>query len=312
MGLNYLHVGQNGELFFAGLHQRLITAYRYTPTTLTNAWLWQSQIRRRADHAASRNVGFTLMIVPEKLTIFPEHVAGPALVPGAAPGALVQRALRLCDDRPIALDLIAPFRTARETTRLYLDTDSHWTHAGAFLAYRELCARFGVPPNPHLHEGRIVQEETFLGDLGILTRPARTESVIVRDLARDATRVEVNRPLRELEQRGQALGIGEGARVVYRNAAPDADPRRLVIFGDSYCHHNAGLRSGMLTQMLAETFREVHFIWNKSYDPLYVERVSADLVLCEIAERYLFKLPAATFDQAALEERMVDQAARPR
>ena len=306
MALDYLHIGQNGELFFAGLHQRLIQAYRYTATSLTNAWLWQSAIRKRADHAEGCGATFTLMIVPEKLTIYPDRVAAPALTSAAAPSLLVQRALRLFDARPLALDLVAPFRNARDATAIYPETDSHWTHAGAHLAYHALCTRFQTTPNPHLVEGRVVNAEPFSGDLGRVIEPARFETVVVRDLTRDATRVHTNEPLRQFEERGQALGIGEGSNVVYRNAAAHADPRKLVIFGDSYCHHNPGLRSGMLTQMLAETFREVHFIWNKSYDPHYVERVGADLVLCEIAERYLFKLPSPTFSQSALDARADD------
>ena len=90
-----------------------------------------------------------------------------------------------------------------------------------------------------------------------------------------------------------------GAHVVYRNPSPGADPRRLVLFGDSCAHFDPFL----LTGLLAESFSEVHFIWSSSLDWPYIERVRPDILLFEIAERFLAKLPKDDFDVAVAGQR---------
>lgn len=302
---DYLHVGLDGELFFAGLHQRLINAYRRTPTSLWNAWIWRGLLAQRIRHAGAHGADLTVMIVPEKLTIYPHKVQGRELDGDAAPCQQVAGALKLAGWGEHVFDLVAPLRASRDRLRLYLETDSHWTHAGAHLAYQALCHRLGTMPRPYLKDGHILHEEPLCGDLGIVCKPNRIETVIVRDLAQDAVRVHANPLILRFEARATPLLVGEGVNVVYRNAAAGIDPRTLVIFGDSYCHHSPAVRSGALTRLLAETFREVHFLWNKSYDPDYVARVRPDLVLCEIAERYLYALPAARFSQTELEARLL-------
>ena len=77
-----------------------------------------------------------------------------------------------------------------------------------------------------------------------------------------------------------------------------------MLFGDSYAHFTPI----MLTIMLAETFREVHFVWSASIDWGYVERARPDLVIVEIAERFMLRVPDDTFDlEAHAAERFGDE-----
>ena len=48
--------------------------------------------------------------------------------------------------------------------------------------------------------------------------------------------------------------------------------------------------------MLAESFSEVHFVWSASLDWSYIERVRPDILLFELAERFLARLPKDDFD----------------
>lgn len=83
--------------------------------------------------------------------------------------------------------------------------------------------------------------------------------------------------------------------MIYRNDAAGTDPRRVVLFGDSYAH----FAPIMLTALIAETFAEVHFVWSSSLDWGYVERVRPDLVIGQVAERFMFELPDDRFDLKA-------------
>jgi alginate O-acetyltransferase complex protein AlgJ len=108
---------------------------------------------------------------------------------------------------------------------------------------------------------------------------------------RDAERVYASPIIARLEAQGEGAAMRRGARVIYRNASPDADPRRLVLFGDSYANFVTEAASGVLTPMLAETFREFHFVWSSSVDWAYVERVRPDILVTEISERFMARVP---------------------
>jgi hypothetical protein len=285
--MDYLHVGLDESLFFAGLRQSLIRSYRRTPRSFWCALRWRSRILARARHARSVGSALTFLVVPEKTTIYPDRLRGHRLNPDVGLARQVLTAASAWTGRPHVLDLVEPFRAERDRVQLYLETDSHWTHAGAHLAYEALCAHLNVAPLPRLRTGIVVREEILSGDLGTVSRPRRSETVSIRTLARDGTRIYANRLVEEVERLGQPLRLGAGAHVIFQNTSPDAVPRRIVLFGDSYCHHSDTIRSGGLTRLLAETFSEVHFIWTTGYDAAYVADVRPDLVLCEIAERYL-------------------------
>lgn len=118
-------------------------------------------------------------------------------------------------------------------------------------------------------------------------------------LLRDAKRVEVGPLLAAYEAQGRDREAHVGAHVVFRNETEGADPRRLVLFGDSCAHFDPFL----LTGLLAESFREVHFVWSASLDWGYIERVRPDILLFELAERFLARLPRDDFDVAVSGQR---------
>jgi hypothetical protein len=81
-------------------------------------------------------------------------------------------------------------------------------------------------------------------------------------------------------------GLLHGSHVVYRNGTAPND-LTLALFGDSYCEVGPWL----LTGMLAQVFREVHFMWSNSIDFGYIEKIKPDIVLSEIAERFVKRFP---------------------
>jgi hypothetical protein len=109
-------------------------------------------------------------------------------------------------------------------------------------------------------------------------------------MQQDAVRTYGSPIVEAREKAGLLHTLHVGAHVVYGNAKA-TDPRRLALFGDSFSH----IMPYMLTIMLAETFREVHFIWSTSLDWPYIERVRPDIVLTEVAERFMTQLPDDTF-----------------
>ena len=73
---------------------------------------------------------------------------------------------------------------------------------------------------------------------------------------------------------------------MYRNEnAPNS--QKVALFGDSYC----GVDQSLLTGLVAQTFREVHFFWSNSIDYGYITETKPDIVLSELAERFVKRVP---------------------
>jgi len=288
----HVHLGRDGWLFLIAGSNRVMDRYR---GPLAQWWLlrrWSRLIAARAARAERLGIRCLHVFVPEKLSVYDNKTDGLRYDPGHASTRLLARRL---GRSPAYLDLLAPLRAARDgEAPLYLRTDTHWSLEGCLLAYRTLMRALGAtPPADIALRPRVECPEVM--DLGGKLAEPPVEAVERMAILRDATRVETGPLLAAYEAAGRAADLHTGAHVVYRNAAETADPRRLVLFGDS-CAHFAPF---MLTGLLAESFREVHFVWSSSLDWHYIEAVKPDILLYELAERFIARVPTDDYDVAA-------------
>jgi alginate O-acetyltransferase complex protein AlgJ len=279
---NGVAVGQDGWLYWVGRAREVETFYGDTATSRRILRRWARLIDGRADRLDRLGIRHAHTVVPDKLAVYPELLGRPFPGVDDPPGARLARLART----PM-VDLMAPLLAARADEPVYLRTDTHWTYRGYLVAYRALCEALDAPVAEHVFAGTHARER-FTFDLGEKLSPAVDEAYVAYDFPRHAERIDAN-ALVHVRESGRAIrprGLFVGSRVVLRNRqAPD--PRRLVLFGDSYIY-SPGAR---LTAMLAETFAEVHAIWSANIDWAYVEAVRPDALLFEIAERFLRQVP---------------------
>lgn len=289
-----VHVGRDGWLFLTAGSNNVIGQFSRSGLMRRRVRAWARRVAARVRRCAELDAQYLHVIVPEKLTVYDHRLDGLKVAVRLSPAVRLRRALLF---RPRArracLDLVRTFRAARDEADLFFRTDSHWSFAGCALAYREICAACGATarddwPEPHAHLVRA-------GDLGGKFVPPITESWPLRSLQRDSVRVHASPIVRAREAAGRADTLHVGSHVIYRNTSDRADPRRIVLFGDSYAH----FAPIMLTVLLAETFAEVHFLWSSSLDWSYVARVRPDLVIGQVAERFMFQVPDDRFDLEA-------------
>ena len=291
-----VHVGRDGWLFLIGGTNRVMDRYRGGLRHWLLLRAWTRLIRARAVKAERLGIRCLHVIVPEKLSVYDDKTDGLSYAPAKAS---TRRLARRLARNPAYLDLLAPLRAARGgPERLYLRTDTHWTARGCLLAYREIMRALGaIPPADIGGRPQVVSDEVM--DIGKKLRDRPRERIERFMLQRDAERVEVGPLLAAYEAEGRDQEVHVGAHVVYRNRSAGADPRRLVLFGDSCAHFDPFL----LTGMLAESFSEVHFVWSASLDWAYIERIRPDILLFELAERFLARLPRDDFDVAVAGQR---------
>ena len=292
-------VGEDGWLFWRGARDRVLKLH--TPTRLAAwiVWRWTRLLRRRAGRCEALGARFIQLIAPDKLSIYPDKLGGQRTVDGPA--------VRLARGAPgVVLDLVEPLRRARRDGETVLKTDSHWTHWGYVVAYRALCEALDASVADTVLAAAAAEATPWLFDLGSKLEPQVREPYAIHDFSRRAVRREANALMRHREGlmlEGFAPGLMVGCRFVMENAWEGADPRRVVVFGDSYAFHQTGL-----VPMLAESFREVHFLWSAALDWGYLARVRPDVVIAETAERFTIRPPRDGVDIDAVAEKRVRAA----
>jgi alginate O-acetyltransferase complex protein AlgJ len=123
----------------------------------------------------------------------------------------------------VYLDLVEPFRTAFDKDRLYFRTDSHWSGEGCYFAYRLLCERIGIGPDPDLLS-RSYQSIDGVLDMGSKFDPPIYEPVKFYDFRMKTRRVSSMRS-RAISRRRNSSRKSTSARMCV-TSIPCLAPRR--------------------------------------------------------------------------------------
>jgi alginate O-acetyltransferase complex protein AlgJ len=285
-----VHVGRNGWLFLIGGRNRVITQYRRNLAWWWRLRRWRRLIEARAARCKHLGIAFVQIVAPEKLTILHHECTEPLVDPALAPAVRLAALMAQSPASSHYVDLVRLLSEGIRNEELFLRTDTHWNYKGCYLAYRRICAALSVKPRDDLLD-RPHQEFNEPMALGLKLTPQVPERFRVYCAIRDATRTSVNELVTRFFAKG-GKGSVRGSQAVYENPSPQADARRILIFGDSYSNFDPS----QLTGMFAETFRELHFVWSSSIDWHFVEEVKPDILICEIAERFLKRVPDDSFD----------------
>lgn len=285
-----LVVGRDGWLFFG--HENAVAQYRgiarFDEASLAR---WMRVLRARRDWLAERGVAYLLVLVPNKHRVYGEYM--PDSLPRVSQRSqLDQLVERLEADGVPFLDLRPVLERAAQRARVYHKTDTHWNDLGAYAAYVAILERLAaldpaLAPQPPVAVRPLTRFRPGLGLARIvgLSRAYPEESF---DLVVADARAEVSPARRAaLEDRMRrqlpfGLGTGDGA-------LPDA-----VMFRDSF--------ADALVPYLSESFSRIVYVWDRDVDPQVVELERPDLVLQEIAERFLDRPPLDPEDKRRLDE----------
>lgn len=287
-----VHEGLDGWLFLTGGTNFVTTLYERDGGHLPDANLrrWRDAIVERRRRCAALGVAYAHLVAPEKLTIYGHKQARPLVDIDLAP-AIRLKAMFDGDAGDAGwVDLVSPMRECRDEIDLYWRSDTHWTPEGCLLAYHQLCDALNLAPNPDLL-ARPAKTFNKIMDLGSKLDPPLWEAAREVVWTLDARRVYANEVVRILETPEYGGAIHVGCHAVFRNEQAMND-RRILLFGDSF----AGAGSDLLTAQLAETVRELTFVWSANIDWSLVERLKPDMLVTEMAERYMALAPNDRFN----------------
>jgi alginate O-acetyltransferase complex protein AlgJ len=283
-------VGERGHLFLYGGSNDNLAMYR-GEIAMAPEWLegWQELVHGRREQARSAGRAICCLVVPDKLAVYSDLFPQPLDTGGPRP------VMRLLEEA--VLPLVYPCEALREERaegETYMATDSHLTNRGnRLLALATLTA---LDASPTLLDSVPADQVPYVasGDLGRHFTPPIVE--VQHRFISGSAAVIVDDNWLAVSGAGGHIGT---LRVFRREDAPD--DRTVVVFGDSYGFGDDAYPG--LSWFLAQVFREVHFVWVPfGWDPDYLERVDAQLVVCQTAERFIARLPRERVDVRALVE----------
>ncbi|GAB6038274.1 alginate O-acetyltransferase [Fundidesulfovibrio butyratiphilus] len=265
----------------------VINDYRsIDPLTKEDLAHWCRLFRERRDWLAARGIAYLVVVAPNKVTVYPEH--------------LPHRFRRVREwskyDQMIAalraagidvLDLRPAMFKARTEMLTYYRTDTHWTPFGAFRAYQEV-ARHLLPRFPrmqprHLDDFTISEEPGLLGGLSYM--------IALGDLFQEKRMVFTPKFQRKAKEVEGTLALPNQFQplAVYENA--DRTLPRAVVIRDSFAHE--------MIPFLSEHFSRVLYTWpyptdavsEREFDKAIIEAEKPNLVIDEFVERYFTEKP---------------------
>ena len=238
-----------------------------------------AEFKRRHDWLSSRGIAYVVMIVPDKATIYPEHL--PSWVRQATPVTRLDRLYIALGAYPeiTALDLRPALRAAKSQQRLYFKTDSHWNYAGATVGYETLMRALQAPrgqlpfvpaERPPYRRG----EDVYSGDLAhMLGLPRQFEEDDVAPLGKVLANASA-RCARHLD--APSPGAPQTGRETYE--CPRPGPRALLL------RDSMGIA---LVPPLVENFSRTLVLSTRRLDPALVIAEQPDIVIEELVERTL-------------------------
>lgn len=242
-----------------------------------------AELARRREWLAARGIAYVVVVVPEKFTIYPEHLpAWIARADAPTPHDRVVAAVAK-EGRVTLVDLRPALRAAKARDRVYYMTDSHWNFNGAIVGYETLMpvvqAALGAKlpavasaPRPAYTPGVDYYSGDLIQMLGLPGRIREDDVAPLGKVLADAA----NRCARRTDK-------DEFPGFEFYACDKPGLPRAVV------------LRDSMaipLIPLLSENFSRVVYVSNRALDLAMVEREKPDIVIEELVERSLHA-PAA-------------------
>ena len=258
-------IGKKGWLYYTG--ENNIRDFECTsPFTKKELDSLVARVQGWHDQLSSMGVDFYLVIAPNKESIVPQYLPDD-IQPGWSTCRIDQVMKALAETSIKVLDLREPLLEAAEDSQVYHRTDTHWNDTGAWIAVREILNMVRLD-DPRIEQPApdqfIVEERDFRGDLS-------------RFIPEDARFVERAEFLTPVGGRKATLTQGEGRQVLSKH--PETSFPRAIVFRDSF--------SDALIPFLAEYFSRGIYIHSFTVDFDLVEQEQPDIVILEIAQRYL-------------------------
>jgi len=283
-------VGKDGWLFMATEELEYHRADR--PFSAQDLDAWQRALESRRDWLAQLGCRLLVVVVPNKSTIYPEHLPASARRLGAKT-RLDQLVEHMHGRSDVALlDLRPALLREKGPEALYFKTDSHWNTLGAFVGYQEIVKALGrwfpeLEPLPR-SSFRVRMRAVGAQDLGKMVGVEGLFPETWFDLERSSARRAAQAPT----EMPRGLTHSPRKKTLYATEVADPSLPRGVLFCDSFSTFFLGLLPEHFSRLVR--FRSSYAVDPQAlFEPALIVKERPQVVICEFAERFLLRPPPA-------------------
>lgn len=279
-----IHIGKDGWVFLTGGSNSVLDTFK--DLNQRDSWVssWRGLIKNRVNSFANNGIEYIHVMAPEKVSIYNRYLNGINFNQENTPSKILSKML----DEEMQKHFIDPtdfLIKQSENYQVYHKTDSHWNIIGAYSVYQLIMYKLGLEEDKSLLS-RLTSIETIL-DLSSKLDVPRYERISFYSLPDSVKCSYENDLVRFKKDFGleNEPSLHTGSHVEFKNSAAKYN-KKVIIFGDSFSEY----RPHLLTGLLSSTFSDVVFIWNHSIDYNKVRDFNADIVIAEVAERFIPKM----------------------
>lgn len=296
-------IGESGYLFLGNSHDAVIdkTIGRFQPTQ-EKIDAWTKSLQDLSKYVESTDGSFVFVLAPNKHSIYPNYLPQ-SVVPAVetVTDRVVESAQR--HGLPV-IDLRKPLRDLQSEAQAYLLTDTHWTQAGAALAYTQTMTFLNEKTNLDLYPLYFKQTELYRssGDLAAFLKVGPLLSV---NHEKDYTleydvnsfcvgKLHLNADTADPCKAQKDLSVSARPNdAFFRKSHVDGAPNEetVVMICDSFCRAHSGLFNASF-----QTVYRIH--WFQLEGEILKDslaRLQPDIVIFQLVERNLLA-PVLTFN----------------
>jgi len=234
--------------------------------------LWRLTLENRIAWLKYKGIPYIFFVPPDSHAIYPEYLPDHIQPAATRPVSQIYDALKSSPEVEFVYPL-KQMKSRKDDMLVCCTTDSHWTHFGAYIAYCELMksVRKYFPSIKILEEDDLIfDEQSFLGDLGSKLEPQQEGMMVYGRVANPSAIQTQNNNI-----------INRGNITVYQGR--DSSMPSAILFRDSY---------GMwIDPYMAESFSKLVVVASPLLEHDIIEQIKPDIVISELAERFLIKVP---------------------
>lgn len=279
-----VHIGREGWYFYTNDNNLQIAQGKY-PLTEEDLQKTKDLQQFVSDTLKREGKDYLLVLPASKASIYPEYINGGQYAIRRTPSDIVEEYIKSNTDVNVLKLKPSLLEEKEKGTQLYFKTDTHWNEQGAYVAYKtiintlnELGIVNSTPVDVEWKEDEYKGEfSAMMGDGDILPSEPTKVSEIISSKAQKLD--ETDEKFYAINQAKQKYN-SEFETYIYRNNS-NLNGKKVLIFGDSlFAYWN-------MTELLAENFYELTYMWTNQVRKEYIDAVNPDLVIFEIGERYL-------------------------
>lgn len=275
-------IGKEGWLYYTGEDE--IKDHRgATPFSGAELLRILENLEERRVWLESRGISYALVIAPNKESVYPEYL--PETVRRVRDGTRLDQVLAYVRQRsPVdIMDLRPALIEAKKTRRVYESTGTHWNNEGAFTGYAAILRKLAEDFPSLAPKGRdafrvaqtTVEKPSLVKTFMPMLRSPGTEDVAGFEPL-EPRRAEETDYSYEAPVRGADPG---NPRKLIHLTIPGSGQPSVVWFRDSFMDS--------LDQFVREHFRESLYVASREFDAGVVSRANPDIVLNQMAERFI-------------------------